>query len=1057
MSPLDVLIVTAVAEEYAAVIAAGGGEAAWDQRDGLRVRGFEVEGGSLTIGVTQALVMGAAGAVAAAAAEGLLKDPGVRCLAMCGVCAGKRDDVALGDVIIADRVWQYDTGKDKGGRVEGDIEMFRLHPPAWKQAAERFKVDALAPWLAERPRSYEAQGDWVLERVLRGVDPMDDPQCEALCADWEKVLARLRGAGLMRKGARTLTAKGRAHIERVLEGNRGKLPKLKALRVHVGPIASGSMVKADGKVFARLAPAMRKAIGVEMEAASVGMLGWAKQVEAAVVVKAVMDHADADKSDNFKGFAARASAEVLLAFVKRNLPPRSGGEDRILSPGTSALPTLAGPAALLNARHEVVPFHGRADVLAELRAWCEGEGGGAKVRLIHAAGGMGKTRLGIELCRRMREASGWRAGFLREGAKVDEVIDEDRAALVEIDYAESRVGLGDVLAKVAAARGRKKALRVLLLARNADAWWADVMRADGAVKDLLCEEEGIELRAVTPDPVTIFGEAVAAFAQVKGKQAPKVEAPSFEDKRYGRVLYVHAAALAAVEGRDVKINALMEDTLDHEERFWRAKIERENIDDMRQVVAGLTLTGGAESKAALRTLVVAIRGEADPKMAMLLRDVYPGREQKYVGGLEPDLLGEAMVQRALSGEGGGAEAYLRRVFEGASAEAIRTGFTVLGRLSEDHEDATAWIAQVLARDVAGRAMEAFAAAKIVGERTAHSPLGMVLAKALEKEGTIALAVRLEKVLPRSQQTVSLREVGRWVMAKQLAHLSEEDEEERARLLHGLGDWQDELGQREAALASTQEAVAIRRKLAQARPEAFLPDLATSLNNLGGMQSALGQREAALASTQEAADTYRKLAQARPEAFLPDLATSLNNLGAMQSALGQREAALASSQEAVDIRRKLALARPEAFRPALAGSLNNLGMMQSALGQCEAALASTQEAVDTYRKLAQAQPEAFLPDLAMSLNNLGVDLRDHGRPEAALACAQEALDALWPFYLRLPAAFADRIDNYLHALRLRLAALHLPPTPDLLAREAHVRAPMFDRLWDFDFDPDPAQD
>jgi hypothetical protein len=41
-----------------------------------------------------------------------------------------------------------------------------------------------------------------------------------------------------------------------------------------------------------------------------------------------------------------------------------------------------------------------------------------------------------------------------------------------------------------------------------------------------------------------------------------------------------------------------------------------------------------------------------------------------------------------------------------------------------------------------------------------------------------------------------------------------------------------LGLREEALASSQEAVDIRRRIAETRPDAFLPNLATSLNNLG---------------------------------------------------------------------------------------------------------------------------------------------------------------------------------------------------------------------------------
>jgi nucleoside phosphorylase len=184
--PVDVLIVTAVAEEYAAVLDAGGGATEWRTSTGST--GFvvtfrEVEaagGGTLRVAVTQALGMGATQAVLASAE--LVKDLGVRCLAMCGVCAGKRGEVALGDVIVADRVWEYGTGKRKAETVkkkrvvkeQEDIEMYRLHPPAWKQAAERFEVDPGAAWSKLRPRSYEAQGDWILERVLRGAGSLTE-------------------------------------------------------------------------------------------------------------------------------------------------------------------------------------------------------------------------------------------------------------------------------------------------------------------------------------------------------------------------------------------------------------------------------------------------------------------------------------------------------------------------------------------------------------------------------------------------------------------------------------------------------------------------------------------------------------------------------------------------------------------------------------------------------------------------------------------------------------------------------------------------------------------
>lgn len=58
---------------------------------------------------------------AAGAATPLVTTYRPRCLTRCGVCAGRRGDVNLGHVIVADRLWTYDTGstvseKDKHGR-----------------------------------------------------------------------------------------------------------------------------------------------------------------------------------------------------------------------------------------------------------------------------------------------------------------------------------------------------------------------------------------------------------------------------------------------------------------------------------------------------------------------------------------------------------------------------------------------------------------------------------------------------------------------------------------------------------------------------------------------------------------------------------------------------------------------------------------------------------------------------------------------------------------------------------------------------------------------------
>ncbi|NNJ59938.1 MAG: tetratricopeptide repeat protein, partial [Dactylosporangium sp.] len=83
----------------------------------------------------------------------------------------------------------------------------------------------------------------------------------------------------------------------------------------------------------------------------------------------------------------------------------------------------------------------------------------------------------------------------------------------------------------------------------------------------------------------------------------------------------------------------------------------------------------------------------------------------------------------------------------------------------------------------------------------------------------------------------------------------------------------------------------------------LADIAARLGTLGIRLSEAGRREEALAPTQEAVTIRRRLAEASPGAFLSDLAMSLNNLGNRLSEAGRREEALAPTQEAVTIRRR----------------------------------------------------------------------------------------------------------------------------------------------------------
>ena len=108
---VDALIITAIKEELDELLKVEAGASPgsrWDVRlgpTGLKVA-FQtfgaVKGGSLSIAIAQAVGMG--GVETASVAGTLIAAYPPRCIAMCGVCAGRRGDVNLGDVIIAVRV-----------------------------------------------------------------------------------------------------------------------------------------------------------------------------------------------------------------------------------------------------------------------------------------------------------------------------------------------------------------------------------------------------------------------------------------------------------------------------------------------------------------------------------------------------------------------------------------------------------------------------------------------------------------------------------------------------------------------------------------------------------------------------------------------------------------------------------------------------------------------------------------------------------------------------------------------------------------------------------------
>jgi WD40 repeat protein/nucleoside phosphorylase len=332
--PVDVLILTALPAELEAVLALGEG---WSERKDLggfpcHRRDFPRADGKSPL-VVVAAWLGKMGQVNAAIRGGaLLRELRPVCVAMCGICAGMRGEVALGDVIVADRLYSYDEGKlvaepGREAELHHDIETYSLHPLLKMGAAGLKREIDLRALEQVRPPSKASQRRWLLHalyahEVEGGPAPMTHEGQERECPDWTDRLDEAEKEGLLelRAGALSLTAAGRELVLNERTRFRGKLPKDPELQIHVGAVGTGKAVQKDPALFTRLRRVMRTTLGVEMEGAAIGELARHFDTRG-IVVKAVSDHGDLQKDDSFRAFACRASAEVLLALLLKYIEP----------------------------------------------------------------------------------------------------------------------------------------------------------------------------------------------------------------------------------------------------------------------------------------------------------------------------------------------------------------------------------------------------------------------------------------------------------------------------------------------------------------------------------------------------------------------------------------------------------------------------------------------------------------------------------------------------------------------------------------------------------------
>ncbi len=751
-----------------------------------------------------------------------------------------------------------------------------------------------------------------------------------------------------------------------------------------------------------------------------------------------------------------------------------GGEPYRLAPwplanperGPAAEAEPVRPSALLHAGAATVNFAGRLAERAQARRWRDTEGA-LRVCLVHGPGGQGKTRLAMQL------AAEWRAqGWIVLGAfhhrdrqappafNVPGGLNHAAGVLVVVDYAErwDTEDLLTLLADTSVGAGRGIRVRVLLLARPSGVWWQNITYR--VERDFGIRAERFELSPVESDPLVsregLFAAARDRFAELLGVPEAGAALPppdlSARDE-YELILSVHMAALGAVlaarqgdtaPGEPAAVSAYL---LARERDHWLSLRGRREepltvtADALGQLVYTATLTGPlsyADGKQAI--LQAAVESTESP--GTMLKDharCYPAAAHTGAPGqapstvlqpLYPDRLGEDYLALLTPGHTYDFPADLW------SDEAPARLLPLTGSTDPAAEAAgPVWTRRALTTlvEAAGR-WPHLARTQLYPLLIARPALalqvGSAAVAALAAHAHIDLDVleAVDALLPeqRSEWAPAAAAVADRLLERRLASA---DDAGRARIRGSLAHRLANVGQRERALALSEEAFHGYFALAPQDVSSYLPEAAYAEGNYAVRLAQSGRLDEALAHSNMTILWLMTLTKQDRDEYLPELARAHYNHAGWLADAGRHEEALSWSQDALDGLRELTLRPGGVVHLPSLQDLNAAAarhaQLLSTLDRNDEALTLSKLSLAGLRDLVRLDRTRLLPELPASLRDHADLLEQTGHQLDALPYSKEAVEALKELAHTDPGAYRQRLAEELarHALRLSELGRH----------------------------------